>query len=60
MQNVLRIEIIDFVELYIILINLFELISIVNEEQTNFDVQNVQNMINFYLINERTIIFVVI
>ena len=57
-QDVLRIEMIDFVELHLTIVDLSRLISIVNDEQTKNDVQVIQNMIDFYLTNSRTIILV--
>ena len=50
---------IDSVELHLTVVDLSELISVANDEQTENDVQVIQSMIDFYLTNSRTIILAV-
>ncbi|KAL8783924.1 MAG: hypothetical protein Q9195_009234 [Heterodermia aff. obscurata] len=59
-QDVLRIEVTGPVGLHLTVVDLPGLISVANEEQTEFDVQTVQNMVDSYLTNARTIILAVV
>lgn len=59
-QDVLRIEVTGPVGLHLAVVDLPGLISVANEEQTEFDVQTVQNMVDSYLTNARTIILAVV
>jgi len=59
-QDVLRIEVAGPVGLYLTVVDLAGLISVANEEQTEADVQIIQDMVDSYLTNSRTIILDVV
>ena len=59
-QDVLRIEVTGSVGLHLMVVDLPGLIAVRNEEQTDHDGQIVQNMVDSYLTNTRTIILAVV
>ncbi len=59
-EDVLRIEVLGPVGLHLTVVDLPGLISVANEEQTEDDVQIVQDLVDLYVANPRTIILAVV
>ena len=59
-QDVLRIEVTGPVGLHLTVVDLPGLISVANDEQTEVDVQTVQDLVDSYVANSRTIILAVV
>ena len=59
-KDVFRIEVSGPVRLHLTVVDLPGLISVANEEQTEDDVQTVQNLVDSYVANPRTIILAVV
>ena len=59
-EDVLRIEVLGPVGLHLTVVDLPGLISVANEEQTEDDVKIVQNLVDSYVANPRTIILAVV
>ena len=59
-QDVLRIKMTGPVELHLTVVDLPRLLSVANEEQTEMDVQVLENMVDSYLKNSQMIILAVV
>ena len=59
-QDVLRIEVSGPIGLHLTVVDLPGMISVANEEQTDDDVETVQNLVDSYVSNPRTIILAVV
>jgi hypothetical protein len=59
-QDVLRIKVIGPIRLHLTVVDLPGLIAVVNEQQTEVDVQAVHSLVDSYVANSRTIILAVV
>jgi hypothetical protein len=59
-QDVLRIKVIGEIGLHLTVVDLLGLIAVVNEQQTEDDVQAVHSLVDSYVENSRTIILAVV